>query len=82
MTLSPFLLPYFGMADINEIRALCFDRAGVPKTKDDCRAVVINHLILDEMLDVDEAEERTDKVLNELGLWPEEKRQEEDVEKL
>ncbi|MCW1892594.1 MAG: hypothetical protein KIH65_005170 [Candidatus Uhrbacteria bacterium] len=70
------------MADINEIRALCFDHTGVPKTKDDCRAVVINHLILDEMLDVDEAEERTDKVLNELGLWPEEKRQEEDVENL
>lgn len=68
------------MADANEIRSLCYDHAGQPKTKDDCRAIVINHLILEEMLDVDEAEEHTEKLLNELGLWPEEKRQEGDVE--
>ncbi len=68
------------MADINAIRLLCYDHAGQPKTKDDCRAVVINHLILEEMLDVDEAEERTDRILNELGLWSEENRQDEIAE--
>lgn len=68
------------MADMNAIRSLCYDHAGQAKTKDDCRAVVINHLILEEMLDVDEAEERTDRILNELGLWPEEKSQDEGVE--
>lgn len=68
------------MADINAIRLLCHDHAGQLKTKDDCRAVVINHFILEEMLDVDEAEEHTDRILNELGLWSEENRQEGGVE--
>jgi hypothetical protein len=60
------------MAEIETLRALCLDHTGNPKDKNDCRAVLINHLILDEMLDIDEAEEKTDQVLNSLGLWKEE----------
>jgi hypothetical protein len=59
------------MSDIESMRVLCLDHAGQPKDKNDCRAVLINHLILDEMLDIDEAEEKTDDVLKALGLWKE-----------
>lgn len=57
------------MADIESLRGLCLDQIGNPKDKNDCRAIIINHLILDEMLDIDEAEEKTDQVLNTLNLW-------------
>lgn len=58
--------------DLESIRALCLDDAGNPKEKTDCRALLINHFILDELSDVDEAEEKTEAMLNELGLWKEE----------
>jgi hypothetical protein len=60
------------MATPEELRALCLDDQGQPKNKDDCRATLINHLILDEQIDVDEAEEKTEATLDELGLWPDE----------
>jgi hypothetical protein len=60
------------MATPEELRALCLDDQGQPKDKDDCRAALINHLILDEQIDVDEAEEKTEATLDQLGLWPDE----------
>jgi hypothetical protein len=58
------------MATIETLKALCFnDRNGL-KNRLECRAAMINHLILEEMVDVDEAEDLTDKALNELNLWP------------
>ena len=66
------MLSSFHMADIESLRMLCLDTLGNPKDKNDCRAALINHLILDEMLDIDEAEDKTDEVLNTLGLWKEE----------
>ena len=68
----PSCYHFLTMADINSLRLLCLDHAGNPKDKNDCRATIINHLILDEMIDIDEAEDKTDQVLNELGLWKEE----------
>jgi len=58
------------MATIEELRAICLDEQGAPKDKNECRAALINHLILDEMLDVDEAEDKTETTLDALGLWP------------
>lgn len=60
------------MATPEELRAICLDDQGQPKDKNDCRAALINHLILDESLDVDEAEEKTEATLDQLGLWPDE----------
>jgi hypothetical protein len=65
------------MADLESLRMLCLDESGNAKDKDDCRAALINHLILDEMLDIDEAEDKTDGVLNELGLWKEQEMKDE-----
>lgn len=61
------------MSDIQTFKALCLDGAGNPKAKDDCRATLIDHLILDDSLDIDEAEDKADEILNALGLWQEEK---------
>lgn len=47
---------------------LCRDERGELKAKDECRASMINHLILEEGRDIDEAEGIADKVLRE--LWP------------
>lgn len=57
------------MANTEQLKALCYDDSGNPKSKPDCRAALINHLILDEMMDVDDAEELTEKTLDELNLW-------------
>ncbi|MFA5130056.1 MAG: hypothetical protein WC477_04020 [Patescibacteria group bacterium] len=62
-------------SDIQTLRGLCLDGEGNPKSKTECRATLINHLILEEMIDVDEAEDLTETTLNELGLWPEESQQ-------
>lgn len=51
-------------------KPLCFDERGGLKPKEECRASLINHLILDEGMGVDEAEDLTDKSLRESGLWP------------
>jgi len=75
---TEFLVPAYGswyterMAKIEELRALCFDETGQPKEKTACRAVLINHLILEEMMDVDEAEDLTEDALHQMDLWPKE----------
>ena len=52
------------------LRHLCFNEAGTAKPKDECRASIINHLILEIGMGVDEAEDLADKTLRESGLWP------------
>lgn len=52
------------------LRHLCFNEIGVAKPKDECRASIINHLILEIGMGVDEAEDLADKTLRESGLWP------------
>ncbi len=59
------------MADQELLRGLCYDERGGLKTKGECRAAMINHLILEEMVDIDDAEDLADKTLRDLNLWPE-----------
>ncbi len=54
-----------------ELQKLCYEANGTLKAKEPCRAAMINTLILDEMLDIDEAEDFTDHFLRELHLWGE-----------
>lgn len=58
------------MADPNVLRGLCFEADGSPKSRPDARAAVINHLILEETMDIDDAEDLADATLRESGLWP------------
>jgi hypothetical protein len=62
------------MATIETLKALCYNERNELKTRIECRAAMINHLILEEMVDVDEAEDLTDKALLELNLWPTEEK--------
>lgn len=59
------------MANPEILKNLCFDEKGEVKPKSECRAVLINHLILEEMMDIDDAEDLADKTLRELNLWKE-----------
>jgi len=59
------------MADPKTLRALCLDEDGQPKSKPDARAAIINHLILEETMDIDDAEDLADATLRESGFWPE-----------
>lgn len=52
------------------LRELCYDDKGQLKPKDQCRAAMINHLILDQGMGVDAAEDIADKSLRESGFWP------------
>lgn len=52
------------------LKKMCYDESGSVKTKGECRAAMINHLILEEMIDIDDAEDIADKTLRELNLWP------------
>ncbi len=61
------------MSDPSTLRALCHDERGALKTKPECRAAIINHLILEDMIDIDEAETTADSFLKGAELWPEEK---------
>ncbi|HEU0051384.1 MAG TPA: hypothetical protein VFQ60_05015 [Patescibacteria group bacterium] len=54
-----------------ELRAMCYNPDGSVKPKAECRAEMINKLILDEMMDIDEAENLIDKTLREFNLWNE-----------
>ncbi len=49
---------------------LCKDEKDVLRPKNECRALMINHLILEDGLDIDAAEDTADKTLNESGFWP------------
>ncbi|MCC7357556.1 hypothetical protein IT408_03570 [Candidatus Uhrbacteria bacterium] len=51
-------------------KPFCIDEHGVLKPKEECRASLINHLILDDGMGVDEAEDFADKSLRDSGLWP------------
>ncbi len=55
----------------DELRAMCFTPEGVIRPKPEVRAEMINKLILDEMMDIDEAEDLIDKSLREFNLWGE-----------
>ncbi len=48
---------------------LCHDEKGILKPKNECRAVMINHLILEDGLDIDTAENLADHTLNDSGFW-------------
>lgn len=50
--------------------ALCYNETGALKPKEECRASLINHFILEDGMGVDEAEDKADKSLRESGLWP------------
>jgi hypothetical protein len=58
-------------ANPEALKALCYADDGSVKARIECRSDLINHLILEEMMDVDEAEELTDTTMTELGLWSE-----------
>ncbi|MFA4954626.1 MAG: hypothetical protein WC641_04910 [Patescibacteria group bacterium] len=55
----------------DQLLALCMDKRGQPKPKDECRADLINHLILEQGVDIDEAEDIAEKTLREAGFWNE-----------
>jgi hypothetical protein len=57
------------MVDPVKLHVLCLDETGAPKPKNECRAAIINHLILEEMLDIDEAEDLAEKTLRDTGFW-------------
>ncbi len=59
------------MPNKDQLRTLCYNETGALKPKDQCRAAMINTLILDEMMDIDEAEDFIDKFLREMNLWNE-----------
>jgi len=50
---------------------MCYNDDGSVKPKPECRADMINHLILEEMMDIDKAEDLIDKSLLEFNLWGE-----------
>jgi hypothetical protein len=55
----------------DQLRAMCFKEDGAVRPKAECRAEMINRLIIDEMMDIDEAEDLIDKSLREFHLWGE-----------
>lgn len=59
--------------DKDHLRSLCFDEKETLKPKAECRAVMINHLILDPQtdIDIDDAENHVDKLLREWNFWNE-----------
>ena len=59
------------LLDNNLIQQHCYAEGGALKPKAECRAALINHLILEDMMDIDDAENRTDKTLRTLNLWNE-----------
>ncbi|HVM91002.1 MAG TPA: hypothetical protein VMU11_03850 [Verrucomicrobiae bacterium] len=54
-----------------QLKAMCYTPAGAVRPKADVRAEMINALILDELMDIDEAEDLIDKSLREFNLWGE-----------
>ncbi len=58
------------MESNNPLHALCFDETGKLKQQNECRATMINHLILDDGMDIDAAENLADKTIRESGFWP------------
>jgi len=52
-----------------KLREVCYDEKGTLKPMDQCRASMINHLILEKGLGVDDAEDTADKFIRTCGLW-------------
>lgn len=59
------------MVTKEDLRAMCSTPNGTVRPKAEVRAEMINRLILDEMMDIDEAESWIDKSLREFNLWGE-----------
>ncbi len=59
------------MATKEQLRSMCYNETGGVRPKPECRAEMINHLILEEMMDIDEAEDLVDQSLREFNLWGE-----------
>lgn len=62
------------------IRQLCFSEDGLLKSKPECRAAIINHLILNDMVDIDAAEDMADQALKNSGFWSEEEKPGRDID--
>lgn len=54
-----------------QMRAFCYNEKGVLKPKPECRAGLINMLILEDGADIDAGEDFVDKSLREWNLWGE-----------
>jgi len=54
-----------------QMRAFCFNENGSLKPKPECRAELINMLILEDGVGIDEGEDLVDKSLREWNLWGE-----------
>lgn len=52
------------------LNRVCYDEQGALKKQNECRAAMINHLILEDGMGVDAAEDLADKTLRESGFWP------------
>lgn len=64
------MLMAVSMATPEQLHLLCYKEDGTTlKAKNECRAAMINMLILDEMMDIDAAEDLADKTLRDLDLW-------------
>lgn len=61
------------MISKEELRRMCDNPDGSVKPKAECRAEMINRIILDlnETMAIDEAENYVDKALREFDLWGE-----------
>lgn len=59
--------------DKETVRKMCYAEDGTIKPKAECRAEIINRLILDPAIDIDidEAESFVDASLREFNLWNE-----------
>ena len=63
------MLCFFHMPDQDLLKKLCYNDDGSVKTRPECRAAMINHLILEELMDIDEAEDLVEGNLNAWNLW-------------
>ena len=61
------------MIDKSELKKLCYTEDGAVRPKPECRAEMINALILDPKIDIDidDAENFVDASLREFNLWNE-----------
>jgi len=61
------------MVDKETLRKMCSNPDGSVKPKPECRAELINLIILDmqDTMDIDEAENYVDRSLREFNLWNE-----------
>jgi len=58
------------METTEKLLTLCHEENGTLKKQNECRAAMINHLILEDGIDIDAAEDLADKTMRESGFWP------------